>query len=313
MPRSQPRILITWWGSLANGGETIGDLHAVCRVARLTKASGLSCEIASKCHYRPLQSLDVAIVDWRSVSLSARDTLIFVCGPIIGESAEFQELFARFAPSRKVGIGVSLLPATSPSSWNPFDVVLARDGASDPVGDIAFGMFPLQSYERPSRPSIGVCYRGHQREYGPDACLHESAEQMGNALAEATGWNIVHLDTKLHGIPDRDDHIFNAFSGCDAVVSTRLHGALLPIALGKPTVAIDQIRGGTGKVTAVLNNVPWPLLVRADAPPSSYELRNIAATVTADASMKCLLEGARASLDRMIAVAESRITQVLTL
>jgi hypothetical protein len=48
------------------------------------------------------------------------------------------------------------------------------------------------------------------------------------------------------------------------VATTRLHGALFALALGKPVLALDQVGGGGAKVRSVLTRIGWPLIFDAE-------------------------------------------------
>ena len=168
------RVLLTWWGSLERGGETIGDLYAVGRVAATLRKRRHCVQIASQSDYELGRANHIHAFDWRAVDPSDIDLLIFVCGPLIPEFEFFQQLANRFASRRSIALAVSILP----HGVIPFDVTLARDGTNNAYGDFAFDPleFPQQTGEFSTGP--GLCLRGHQREYGEERCLHEPAEDI---------------------------------------------------------------------------------------------------------------------------------------
>jgi len=256
-------ILVSWWGSFEQGGETLGDLWAVTAV--VNKLLGLQHKVvlASLTRYG---EFPVDVRSWRDVQPSEISALVFVCGPVVGSFTEFQSLIQRFAGCKKIAIGVSILPQSSPKHWNPFDVVIARDGLSPSWGDIA-PAFDSSKMETPgdisSRPCVGLCLRGQQSEYGKKACLADQANQTAQKLAAKTDLTIQVLDTKLHNDPRRSAQIVEEFRQCRLVITTRMHGGVLALCAGIPALGIDQISGGA-KLYAVLSSAGWPYVIRAE-------------------------------------------------
>ena len=258
----QRRCLVAWWGAFERGGETIGDLRALHVIARLLREEGFKVVIATEVVYRELLEFECA--HWVTVDPTSVDILAFVCGPIPGDSPSFRALHERFACAASIAIGVSVLPALAPGAWSPFGHVIARDGGSAPVfGDLAKFRYRAPKCAVPVR-RIGICLRGAQREYGANESLHEKARQVVEAVLEMVGGEVVELDTRLQGNAEAADVIEAEFESVDLVVTTRMHGALLGIAKGKPTLAIDQIRNGA-KVSAVVGQIGWPAVISADA------------------------------------------------
>ena len=258
----KPRCLIAWWGSLERGGETAGDLRAVQQMAGLVLSQQMDVAIATICAYRELNHY--RCVRWQEVEPSSVDLLMFVCGPLIGDSVSFQALVARFQNAASLAVGVSVLPQTSPSAWQGFDRILARDGGfGTPLGDLA--VFSTVDPRHPLQVQrIGLCLRGAQREYGLEASLHAEADARVRAAVGRFGGEVVMIDTRLHGVEDAADRIESEFEAVDVVVTTRMHGALLGLAKGKPTLGIDQVRHGA-KLTSVLHQIGWPAVIAANA------------------------------------------------
>jgi hypothetical protein len=231
----------------------------MARVASVLREHGHHISIASRCYYECDNAVCVQVLDWRSIDPREVDFLIFVCGPLIPESESFQQLTKHFETTRSLAVGVSILPSAS----LPFQVILARDGTDDAFGDFAFdpSEFPQRVSEGVGQP--GLCLRGHQREYGEENCLHGVAGDIAHQIVERFSDAPLILDTRLHGEARAASRIIEAFRRCSFVVTTRLHGALLALALGRPAVAIDQIRGGA-KVSGELGRLGWPLTYRAD-------------------------------------------------
>lgn len=253
---NKKRCLITWWGALARGGETIGDLYAVVRTCRLAEQAGYTVSVGTNVAYRELREFDC--VQWDTLAPGEVDLLLFVCGPLIGESTAFAALMARYAGVPSMAVGVSVLTAPDGVSWNPFDVTIARDGIEPCFGDMA-GFRPQPPRAPQVIQRIGLCLRQAQREYGADASLHDAADELVRAAINMLGGTVVVLDTRLHGQVAEAQAIEHAFEAVDLVITTRMHGGLLSLAKGKPTLAIDQVRDGA-KVRSVLGGLGWPVM-----------------------------------------------------
>ncbi len=305
---SQKRVLLAWWGAMDGDGETIGDLFAVWRVAVIAQSVGYAIDFASRYRCGAMDRIGASTVKWAEVNPDDYDLLCFVCGPIVYQAGPFQDLIERFHEVKKLAIGVSILPANVPGHGNPFDFVLARDGLPKPVGDIAFDPRELRDLPAARGNRVGLCFRGAQSEYGDDACRDVRAEAIANRIARTIGGEIVLLDTRLFGHPDQDKLIVDTFATCRFVVSTRLHGSLLSLALGRPAVAIDQTCNGA-KVYQALNRIEWPYLLRADTASDAdieFVERNIVTEV--DATQ---VRMAQKKLSDQIDSATNRIRSVL--
>lgn len=251
LAQSPRRLLLASWASVLHGGPTVGDLMALEAVRRLTADCGITADIACECG----EVSDSHEVEWRCADPSLYKSLIFVCGPIIAGSQSLRQLFGRFEGCQKIGVGVSILPKTSPDHWNPFDLVLARDGLPETYGDVAI------SWTRPPRGSqaervIGICLRGPQCEYGKGMSMHVEAERIIDAVGVALGYPLVRLETRMSPSSLDVYSIYRAFSIPRLVITTRLHGALFALSNGVPVLALDQVRGG-GKLSAVLRRLGW--------------------------------------------------------
>jgi hypothetical protein len=256
-------ILLSWWGSFEDGGETIGDLWAACAVAKRLAASNCNFAIAGRTQYA---ELPLTVSAWENAVPEEVSTLIFVCGPVSAESIEFRAMIGHFSRSKKIAAGVSILPRSSSFYWNPFDIVLARDGCAPSYGDLA-PAFTTELGQNPDLPSdkrcIGLCFRGEQAEYGIASSLHEKAHDLAHSLAAKTLIPVQILDTRLYNDQNRSSRIVSQFDECKFVISTRLHGVLLSLCRGIPALGIDQISGG-GKLTSVLNQIQWPYVCSAE-------------------------------------------------
>ena len=260
------KFLVTWWGSLERGGETAGDLLAVLAVVKELEKANFNYDVASIYHYKELRN----IVDWRDVNASDYNVLIFVCGPLIADSQPFQELMRRFSHCRTIAVGVSILPKSSPSYFNLFQITLARDGLDKTYFDIALSQtsdFYNNSKnfreERESSPLIGLCFRGAQREYMNENCLSTKIEDTVDDYIKFNQYNFEYIDTKLNDTCRNPYEIYNLFSKYDVVVTTRLHGALFCIGNCTPFIAIDQIIGGA-KLSSLFNKLEYPFVYRGE-------------------------------------------------
>jgi hypothetical protein len=275
-------VLVAWWGALAFGEETIGDLYALRAVANQLKVPKSALLLASDTPYTELAEFQIS--NWRTLDPSTIHTLIFVCGPIIGDSPEFRQLLNRFQNSRRIAVGVTLLPTASPRYWNPFDCVLVRDqDGIMSIGDFA----EFEQREAPvsvtDHPVIGVCMRGEQMEYGVGMSMHEEAQIWLDGMLSRVNGTVRILDTRLHSDGTSAQRLISDVDGCDAIVTSRMHGALLSLARGIPVLAIDQVRGG-GKVSAVIGATGWPLLIHADDMPTGFKLDSLINQLLSDSA-----------------------------
>lgn len=298
------RILVVWWGCLERGGETIGDLSAVVRAAALLYQRGHAVRVASRCPY-VLGDLSIPALDWRNIDPGEIDMLVFVCGPIISESAAFRHLFDRFARTQKIAVGVSILPRSEGAVMISFDRIIARDGIDGAHGDFAFDPCEFVRDRDFLDGRVGLCLRGPQREYGDNACIDETTARLTRSITAALGTKAITLDTRLHGRPEAAATITKAFAVCEYIVTSRLHGALMAIALGRQVIAIDQIKGG-GKVSSVLNRIGWPLVLRADAPEAPARAAMSVACLGSDIAIDAL-RIAQASMGRMVGQIRQRL------
>ncbi len=166
---------------------------------------------------------------------------MFVCGPLHGEP--FTALHARFAPLRRIAVGVTIIDPADPA-YTGFDLVLARDGdPGPPVRDLAAAVVPDGS---PPVPVTGIAlamgqgeYRGRRRH---EAVAARLTEWVGSKECAP-----VTLETRLDPRDWRLCSTAEAFgallSGLDIVVTTRLHGLALALRAGIPVLAVDPVEG----------------------------------------------------------------------
>lgn len=259
------KILVCWYGSIGGQG-TIGDLLSVQSVTAKLSAHGFSFVHASATSDEGVTGPNVPLsfVDPDSVS-----TLIFTCGPIIKNHPTFEQIFDRFSPAFKVGVGVSLFPREHSNFADPFDFSISRENQLICFEDVAM-LAPssgARSSERsPKQPlRIGVSLRGPQPEYGEQRSLHERTKELVlTAISEASRYRpteVVSLENHLVRANKRASEIEVDYSKCDLIITSRFHGGVLAVRNGVPFIAIDQIAGGA-KLSRLLSRLGWPHVYR---------------------------------------------------
>lgn len=250
-----PEVIVTWYGSFGpQNGATLGDLMAVDNFsADLQRAGVEHAVISGQMDWRGHLRVDSPFL----LRPMAR-VLVFVCGPLTNDR-ELVDLLGVHGKARKLAVGVSVL-AGQPEIVARFDRVVARDGAAAATFDLAIDAVVSPAVSAPLR-RVGLCLRGEQGEYGQPS-LHGKAEHLLKRLALQRGLEITLIDTVLRGGNSPDD-IQRAFATVDCVFTTRMHGALLALAAGKPVIAVDQVPG-SAKLTDVIGATGWPLVYRAD-------------------------------------------------
>lgn len=261
------RLLVAWYGMFPGNG-TIGDLLSVRAVTDFLLKNGYSVHTASA---EPYAGLGETRVDWASVSPDRFDAVVFVCGPIARSHPLLPGFFSRFHACRKIGVGVSIFPAIHFNFFDPFDVVLAREGKPERFEDVALACASANSIPkkepRDRNVTIGICLRGQQGEYGVENCLHRKTKSMALEAAEKIlaerGGRISLIDNHLKRSGIAPDQIVAKYAECDLLITSRYHGAMLAIGQQVPFIAIDQISGGA-KLSSLLKDKPWPHLYKAD-------------------------------------------------
>ncbi|HQR07703.1 MAG TPA: polysaccharide pyruvyl transferase family protein [Gemmatales bacterium] len=303
--------LVCWWGSFDQGGETLGDLWAVCAVINKLLSVDQKVILAGKTQY---SEFPIPARSWKEVEPKAVSNLVFVCGPVVGSFAEFTSLVQKFSRSKKIAIGVSILPISSPKHWNPFDAVISRDGVIPSWGDIA-PAFPSSWMQAAGKSThgeyVGLCLRGQQSEYGKQACLADQANHLANALALKTKLPVQILDTKLNNDPNRTRQIIKEFERCRLIISTRMHGGVLALCSGIPALGIDQISGGA-KLHSVLFGCGWPYVLRAEEAKSADLEKVIHDFMALPESLLRTISAARVNLVRKAEHALDMLPPLLT-
>lgn len=245
------RVLLTGWFSFVHGEATAGDVLAVAAVQQLLDAEKLAYDVAWSPVFRPgALTLDAA-------NPADYTHLIFVCGPLHGP--QIADLHVRYAHCSRTAVGVSVIDPADPAVTG-FHQVLARDGAGDPVVDLAAApvIDPV--------PVVGVILSKPQAEYGGRGRHEDVAPRLTEWLC-ARGCARVPLDTRLDRLDWRlaadPGQLVSVLRRLDLAVTTRLHGLVLALRSGIPAIAVDPISGG-GKVTAQARAWDWPAVLPAE-------------------------------------------------
>ncbi|MGW0818366.1 polysaccharide pyruvyl transferase family protein [Streptomyces viridiviolaceus] len=247
------RILLAGWFSFLDGEATAGDVLALRRVEEVLRDAGLAYDVVWSPGFR------ARALHFEDVDPAAYSHLVFVCGPAHGPRVE--ELHRRFAHCVRIAVGVSVVDPGSPAVTG-FDRVLARDAAGhEPTTDLA-----ARAPGLPARPVVGVVLTHGQHEYGRQRLHEEVAAGVTRWLAgkdcarleletrlDAHDWRLCATPAQLEAVLSR----------LDLVVTDRLHGLVLALRAGTPTLAVDPVAGGA-KVTAQAHACGWPALVAGE-------------------------------------------------
>lgn len=285
-----PATILMWWGSYGYSGRpTIGDLMAVDNLSQCLNEHGVEHAVIS--HSELGQKHHFAVDN--ILAIKPVSTVVFVCGPLT-DSRQLRDFLNRQGQARKVAVGVSVL-ANHDAMNRRFDRIVARDGIEPSYFDLAITRTVAPAAGKTRRAAL--CLRGHQKEYGKDrpAKADESAAFFRD-LTDTHGIETFEIDTILSPTNGAEE-ILSGFANSDIVLTTRMHGALLALAAGKPVIALDQIPGGA-KVSAVLSKVGWPLAFNTSTV-TSPELHSVLERIRA----------APGEVDHMIVHAQDRIEQ----
>lgn len=231
--------------------STAGDVEVLRQTERQLQSLGMAYDVVPYTDAR--QSVDRSWLNRFNLDPALYSHLIVICGPFTPAMAiQHESIFGRF--KHCVHIGVNLTMVEPLASFNPFEVLLERDSDRMVRADLSFR-------EEPSRvPVIGLCLTGFQREYG-DRHRGELAEQKLRRLIKSSGAAFIEMDTSVPAATNRFG-LSNAAqfeSICDrldVMLTTRLHGMVLSLKNGIPTIAIDPVAGGD-KVTRQAHKLGW--------------------------------------------------------
>lgn len=241
------RVLVVGWFGFLHGEATAGDLLARTVAARWLLDAGISFDLASS----PVLGDGVTpdTVDPRRYT-----HLLFLCGALVGW--QVAELLDRFAHCRTVACGVSVVDK---EIADRFDVVIARDAPGlARHADLAFAA-PLERV-----PLVAVVHTPAPDEHleGRHKDVHDAIEELfANRTLARVG-----VDTRIDPTtPDGRSpaQAATVLGRCDVVVTTRLHGLVLALRAGVPTLAVDPIAGGA-KLSAQAQAIGWPAWLSAE-------------------------------------------------
>lgn len=112
---------------------------------------------------------------------------------------------------------------------------------------------------------VGVVLVDPQREYR-DRAMHAVANEAIQRLIAAREVAAVPIDTRLDvnrtGLRTPPE-VESLIARMDVVVTTRLHGTVLALKNGVPSVAVDPIAWGA-KIRRQAETVGWPVVFTAD-------------------------------------------------
>ncbi len=236
--------LLIGWFSFELMGATAGDLIAKDVACSWLAKIGIRPDVAM---WSPSATGEVATGE---VSPEDYETVVFVCGPI-GDGPPLNEYLDRFPHARKFALNVTLLQDRT--EWNPFEAIFERDSRVRVEPDITFAAADRRV------PVLGLIYVGPQEEYPNNR--HEHVEALVQSVFEARDIAVVPIDTRLdvnrYGLAS-STQIESVIARMNAVLTTRLHGAVLALRQGVPAVAIDSIPGGS-KLLQQMERIGWPL------------------------------------------------------
>ena len=240
------KMLVAGWFSFFNyGSATAGDLLAAELVGDWLEDIGCPYDFALD---PPFQGG----IDWRFADPKDYSHIVFVCGPF-GDSKETQEFLAHFSGCRMIGLNLTMIQPVN--EWNPFDVLIERDSSASVRPDMVF------LTHQKLVPVVGICL---VEPYG--AAFEEVAYAAIQRLLASREIAIVNIDTRLDtnrtGLRSSAE-IESLLARMDLVVTTRLHGTVLSLKNGVPTISIDP-GGDNFKIKKQSEKIGWPVVFTAN-------------------------------------------------
>lgn len=231
--------------------STVGDVEVLRQTERQLQALGMPYDVAPYTDAR--LAVDGTWLDRLTLDPAWYSHLIVICGPLTPAMAvQHESIFGRFQHCVHIGVNLTMVAPTA--TFNPFEVLLERDSDRITRADLSFRENP------PRVPVIGLCLTGFQREYG-NRHRGDLAEQKLRRLIEGSGAAFIEMDTSVPASTNRfglsNAAQFESICGrLDAMLTTRLHGMVLALKNGVPTIAIDPVAGGD-KVTRQAQKLGW--------------------------------------------------------
>lgn len=248
------RVLVAGWPSFLHGEATAGDVLSMRRVTDALASAGVEHDTVWSPGFRP------GALRLEDAQPARYSHVVFACGPAHGW--QVRELHERFARSRRIAVGVSVLDPDDPAVRG-FHAVFPRD-SEIPDGPAPRADLALAAHTA-AVPVVGVVLAPGQAEYG-DRRRHREVHEAVTTWLLGLDCARLPLDTRLDTTDWRHcataDQFTSVLTRLDALVSTRLHGLVLGLRCGVPVLAVDPVEGG-GKVTAQAVALGWPALVAA--------------------------------------------------
>jgi hypothetical protein len=254
----QPVFLNVKRALLAGHFSTVGDIEVLNQVKRRLESLGIEYDV---CPYS--FKLSAEIEGWLNKEFLKPEIyshLIVICGPFFKTLEERNpSIFA--ALGHCVWIGVNLTMVEPIADYNPFDVLLERDGDRAARPDLSL----LEVV--PPLPLVGVCLVHPQTEYG-DRQRHEMADAAIRRLVKRANVAVIELSTdwplfRNSGQIESPEQFETICRKLDVMVTTRLHGTVIALKNGVPVISVDAVAGGD-KLTRQARLLGWPEIFSAD-------------------------------------------------
>lgn len=223
------------------GNATAGDLLSAEIVCDWLEDIGCPYDIAV---YSPFQGgINLYTVNPQDYTIA-----IYVCGPF-GNRAGEADFTEKFSHCLTMGINLTMLEPVN--EWNPFDVLLERDSSERVRADITF------LSQQTLVPVVGVCL---VEPYG--APFENLVYQTIKEFIAARPMAVIEIDTRLDtnrtGLRSSAE-IESVLARMDLVITTRLHGTVLSLKNGVPTISID-VAGDNLKIQKQTEEIGWPVI-----------------------------------------------------
>jgi Polysaccharide pyruvyl transferase len=266
------RALLAGWFSFPDGSATAGDLCAAGVARQWLERAGIPADLAVA---PPFQG----DVRYDSVDPADYTHAVFVCGPFGGKQVE--DFLRRFASCRLIGLNLTL--GQPVETWQPFDLLVARDSRTQCNADMVFAA-PFAPV-----PVVGMVFV----EPYPGADTVRPALALRRIVASRAAVSL-EIDTRL----DRNStglrtaaEVESAIARMDVVLTTRLHGLVLALKHGVPVIAIDP-DPRIHKLARQAGVIDWPH-VYGSIPDDATLATAFEYCLTPEARSRAALAGAR--------------------
>lgn len=243
------RVLVSGWFSFENMNTTAGDLLARDLTCQWLEEAGYQYDVAVAPPY-------TGGIDWRTADPDRYSDVIFVCGPF-RENEYTTSFLDHYAGRRMIGLNLSMIDPID--VWNPFDLLLERDSSECCRADMTF------STHQALVPVVGLILVHPQPQY-KERAMHKQANQAIRELLASREVAVVPIDTCLdHNVGGlrSSAEVESLIARMDLVVTTRLHGTVLALKNGVPSLSVDPIAGGA-KIRMQTETIGWPIVHLAD-------------------------------------------------